>query len=134
MADFEDLAARARDAARRSYSPYSGVRVGCALETDEGVVFDGTNIENASFSVTMCAERVALFKAVSEGARGVKRVFIWSDTGLLLPPCGACLQVLSEWMADGAEVTLLREDGEARTYAFRELLPVDLSGLRNHLK
>jgi len=124
----------AREAARRSYSPYSRVEVGCALETDDGGVYLGANIENASFSLTMCAERVALFKAVSEGARAVRRVVIWSNTGFFLPPCGACLQALSEWVAPNAEVVLVRSDGECRTVPFRELLPMDLKGLQDHLK
>jgi cytidine deaminase len=130
----DDSVGRAREAARRSYSPYSHVEVGCALETDGGALYAGANIENASFSLTMCAERVALFKAVSEGASAVRRVFIWSNTGFFLPPCGACLQVLSEWMTPDGEVVLVRSDGERMTVPFRELFPMDLARLRSHLK
>ncbi len=129
-----DLAQKAKDAASRSYSPYSQVKVGCALETKEGRVFLGCNVENASFSLTLCAERVALFKAVSEGATGVRRVAIWSDTGFLLPPCGACLQVLSEWMEKDGEVILVSEDGQEKSIPFADLLPMDLSGLKEHLR
>ncbi|MFH1278844.1 MAG: cytidine deaminase [Candidatus Eisenbacteria bacterium] len=130
----EELAKAAREAAERSYSPYSNVAVGCALETADGALFTGCNVENASFSLTLCAERVALFKAVSEGHAEVRRAAIWSDTGFFLPPCGACLQVLSEWMAGDGEVILVREDGETKTLSFRDLVPMDLSQLRDHLK
>jgi cytidine deaminase len=130
----DELARRAREAAMRSYSPYSRVEVGCALETESGEVFLGSNVENASFSLTICAERVALFKAVSEGARGVRRVVIWSNTGFFLPPCGACLQVLSEWMDPRGEVMLVRSDGERKAMSFSDLLPMDLARLRDHLR
>ncbi len=132
--EIRELAERARKAADRSYSPYSGIRVGCALETGTGEIFTGCNVENASFSLTLCAERVAVFKMVSEGAAGVKRIAIWSDTGFFLPPCGACLQVLSEWMSNGGEVILVREDGETKVISWHDLLPMDLTNLRDHLK
>lgn len=130
----EDLARKAREAAKKSYSPYSHVEVGCALETTDGDLFTGCNVENASFSLTLCAERVAVFKAISEGGTGVRRAAIWSNTGFFLPPCGACLQVLSEWMDGEGEVILVREDGETKAIRFHDLLPLDLSHLREHLK
>jgi len=130
-----DLAESARKAAEASYSPYSKVRVGCALESDDGRVFTGCNIENASFSLTMCAERVALYKAVSEGAALFRRVAIWSDTGFELVPCGACLGVLSEWMdREKGEVILARRDGSFRSVPFRDFLPMDLADLKRHLR
>ncbi|MBN1825759.1 MAG: cytidine deaminase [Candidatus Eisenbacteria bacterium] len=131
----EELAGRAKEAAERSYSPYSKVRVGCALETTDGRVFTGCNIENASFSLTLCAERVALFKAISEGATGFRRVAIWSDTGFHLVPCGACLGVLAEWVDKSTgEVILAGGEGSIRSVPFREFLPMDLSDLEKHLR
>ena len=131
----EDLAEAARKAAEASYSPYSKVRVGCALEAEDGRLFTGCNIENASFSLTMCAERVALYKAVSEGATGFRRVAIWSDTDFELVPCGACLGVLSEWVdREKGEVILAGADGSFRSVPFREFLPMDLSDLKRHLR
>jgi len=132
--DMEELARKAREAASHSYAPYSGVQVGAALETDTGAIYEGCNVENASFSLTLCAERVAIFKAVSDGAKSFRRIAIWSNTGFFLPPCGACLQVLSEWLPNGADVFLVREDMEIEARQFRDLLPVDLDNLRNHLK
>jgi len=128
----EELARLARTAGERSYSPYSKVKVGCALEADDDTVFLGCNVENASFSMTLCAERTALFKGVSEGLRRVRRLAIWSDTGIFLYPCGACLQVLSEWMEDG-DVILVRDDGETKTVRFHDLIPHNLSDLKDRL-
>lgn len=131
----EELAGRAKDAAERSYSPYSGVRVGCALEATDGRIFTGCNIENASFSLTMCAERVALYNAVAGGAAGFTRVAIWSDTGFELVPCGACLGVLSEWVdREKGEVILTGPENSIRTVPFREFLPMDLDDLKRHLR
>ena len=129
----DSLAKRAGEAGKRSYSPYSKVAVGCALEAEDGTVYTGCNVENASFGLTVCAERTAVLKGVSEGMRGVRRLAIWSDTGLFLHPCGACLQVLAEWMEDG-DVILVREDGETRTLRFKDLLPNNLSDLKKHLR
>ncbi len=128
----EELARVAREAGQYSYSPYSKVKVGCALEANDGTIFTGCNVENASFSLTICAERTAIFKGVSEGLRGVKRVAVWSDTGLFLYPCGACLQVLAEWMEEG-DVILVHKDGATKSVPLSELIPHNLSDLKDHL-
>ncbi len=128
----EELARLAREAGQGSYSPYSKVKVGCALEASDGTIHTGCNIENASFSLTVCAERTALFKGISEGLTRVSRLAVWSNTGLHLYPCGACLQVISEWMDDG-DVILVREDGATKVVQLRELFPHNLSDLRDHL-
>lgn len=95
-------------AAENAYSPYSQVRVGAAVETDQGGVYTGCNVENASYGLTVCAERVAVFGMVADGARALRRVavcVIAPDGGSAEPvPCGACLQCLAEFAADDALV------------------------------
>ena len=126
----ESLAARLKDAAvhasKHSHSPYSGYAVGAALLTEDGAIFGGTNIENASYGATMCAERVALFKAVSEGAQAVVALAVYAGSSLPYP-CGMCLQTLSEFIASNAPV-LLFSDTESREYTFQELFPHPFEG------
>ena len=109
MTDKELFSAAVR-AAKKSYSPYSHFRVGAALVAADGRVFTGCNIENASYSLTVCAERTAVFKAVSEGVREFKAIAIAGsssdDFSKPCPPCGACLQVLSEFCGDDLAVIL----------------------------
>ena len=117
----------AKNAMEHAYAPYSGYKVGAALLCDDGQVFTGCNIENASFSVTACAERTALFKAVSEGCRSFKALavvggkdgccddFAW--------PCGACRQALSEFCGEDFRVILATDDGSVRLATLGELLP-----------
>lgn len=106
----KELFAEAVKAAEKSYSPYSHFRVGAALLTEDGRVFTGCNIENASYSLTICAERTAVFKAVSEGVTKFKAIAVAGsadgDFSKPCPPCGACLQVLSEFCWDGLAVIL----------------------------
>ena len=105
-----ELFAEAVKAAENSYSPYSKFRVGAALLTEDGRVFTGCNIENASYSLTICAERTAVFKAVSEGVTKFKAIAVAGsadeDFSKPCPPCGACLQVLGEFCGDGLAVIL----------------------------
>ncbi|MDO5388320.1 MAG: cytidine deaminase [Clostridia bacterium] len=93
-----EMALKAKEFA---YAPYSGFKVGAALLTDDGIVFLGSNIENASYGATVCAERVAVFKAVSEAKTNIVKIAIASDTEDFTYPCGICRQVLSEFMPDG---------------------------------
>lgn len=95
--DFDALLKLAKEAAERAYSPYSGYRVGAALLCSDGSVFSGCNVENASFSLTICAERNAVFQAVNAGHRDLIGLAIYVDDDLLFPPCGACRQVLFEF-------------------------------------
>ncbi len=129
-----ELASLAKEAATHSYSPFSRVSVGAALEMSDGSIYQGCNIENTSFSLTICAERTAIFKAVSEGVKQIRRVAVWSDTGLHLFPCGACLQVLAEFIEPEGKVILVRKDGDRKVLPFKELLPHDLTDLRDHMK
>lgn len=114
----DDLIKKAREARERSYAPYSHFRVGAALLCTDGSLYTGCNIENASFTATVCAERTALFKAVSEGKRSFAAMAIAGDSPDCFP-CGVCRQALSEFCEDDFEIIL--EDGS--DYTLSELLP-----------
>lgn len=116
------LVEEARAARERSISPFSHFRVGAAVETVDGKIFTGCNIESASFGLTVCAERVAIWKALSEGERHFKRVAIVADTQQLTPPCGTCRQIIWEFARD-ATVTLANLRGDVETDEVRDLLP-----------
>ncbi len=109
-------------ARERSISPFSNFRVGAAVETEDGKVFTGCNIESASFGLTVCAERVAIWKALSEGEKRFKRVAIVADTEQLTPPCGTCRQIIWEFCRD-ATVTLANLRGQVETDDVSDLLP-----------
>lgn len=117
--DLIEAATRARD---RAIAPYSGFKVGAAIEAAEGRVFTGCNIENASFGLTVCAERVALWKALSEGEREFTGIAVISDADTPATPCGACRQVLWEYCGD-IPVTLQTVSGVRHTVRLSELLP-----------
>ena len=106
----------------RSYRPYSHFPVGAALECSDGTVFTGCNIENAAYGLTICAERTAIFKAISEGRRDFKRIVIAGKSEDYCVPCGSCRQVMQEF-APQMEVICLNGKGEAKHFALKELLP-----------
>ena len=116
------LVKAARDARDHAFAPFSRFKVGAAVRTRDGRTFSGCNIENASFSLTLCAERVAIFKALSEGARDFTHVTIVTDAATLTPPCGACRQVLWEF-APHAEVILANVRGRTKRIPLSKLLP-----------
>ncbi|HEV2914590.1 MAG TPA: cytidine deaminase [Pyrinomonadaceae bacterium] len=114
--------AHARRARELSVAPFSNFHVGAAVETEEGKVYIGCNIESASYGLTVCAERVAIWKALSEGERHFKRLAIVADTDALTPPCGTCRQIIWEFCRD-ATVILANLRGATETMQVRDLLP-----------
>jgi cytidine deaminase len=116
------LVEAARAARRFAVAPYSNFAVGAALETADGVVVTGCNVENATYGLTVCAERIALFKALSEGHRRFVRVVVLAGTDSPTPPCGACRQLLWEFCGD-VEVVLANETAVAARHRLAALLP-----------
>ena len=121
--DFRALEVLARKAAKRAYAPYSGFAVGAALLTRRGEIVTGCNVENASYSLGLCAERVAAFKAVSEGLRGFLAVAVAVDAQSPAAPCGACRQVLWELCGD-IWVHMVTLRGRRVTTRLAQLLPL----------
>ena len=113
----------ARRARRHAQAGFSGFKVGAALETHDGTIITGCNVENATYGLTMCAERVAMFKALSEGHRRFRRVAVVADTEAPTPPCGSCRQILWEFGGD-LEVLLANLRRHTGTYRLAELLPL----------
>lgn len=109
-------------AREHSHAAFSKFRVGAALEDESGRIFTGCNVENATYGLTICAERVAVFKAISEGARKFKRIAVAADTAALTPPCGACRQILWEFCGD-VELTLVNLQGKTETFRLKDLFP-----------
>ena len=122
-----DLRAEAKKASTFSHSPYSKAKVGAALLTDDGTLYTGCNIENASYGLTVCAERVALWKALSEGAREFRRIAVVTDSSLPTPPCGACRQLLWEYCGN-ILIQLHSMKGVNAQHKLAELLPFPFEG------
>jgi cytidine deaminase len=119
----DELLAAARAARLHAHAPFSNFQVGAALLAADGRVFTGCNVENATYGLTVCAERVAVWKAVSEGARGFVRVAVVADTARPTPPCGACRQILWEFGGD-LEVVLGDLTSETARLRLADLLPL----------
>lgn len=120
--DPSDLIARARECLERAYAPYSRFRVAAALRDDRGRVFTGVNVENISYGLSMCAERVAIFAAVAAGARRITALAVTSSGADLLSPCGACRQVIAEFAAPDVPV-YCEAAGTPHRWTVAELLP-----------
>lgn len=120
---YKELVDIAADSQWLAYAPYSGFRVGAALECRDGTVFTGCNIENASYGCTLCAEQVAVAKAISMGRRDFVRIAVISDGEDYCMPCGKCRQIINEFSSD-VEFLCANKDGKYVCYNIRDLLPV----------
>ena len=116
----QELRNIALKASTLSHSPYSLAKVGSAVVTEDGTIFSGCNIENSSFGGTVCGERVAIWKAVSEGHKRIKQVYVYTEPGW--PPCGMCLQVMSEFATPDLEVIIGDKNGTVKAVKFKDLL------------
>ena len=124
--DYQELLQQAEKARKFAYAPYSGFCVGAALLTDDDEIYQGCNIENSAYGPSNCAERTAIFKAVSEGKLKFKAIAIVGGMGDQLqfcPPCGVCRQVMSEFCSPDFEIVLMDKDGSPKLFTLKELLP-----------
>ena len=119
--DINELINKAKNAREHSYSPYSRFKVGAALKTNNGMVFTGCNIENSSYGLSICAEREAIFKAISAGERDLDTIAVVTDSNKLITPCGACRQVMWEFSKD-MTVVVANLKGEKKVFKIKELL------------
>ena len=118
----EELIAAARDVRERAYAPYSNFQVGAAVETHEGNIYTGCNVESASYGLTVCAERLAIWKGITRGEKRFGRIAVVVDTEELTPPCGVCRQIIWEFCGD-VPVILSNLNGKTETVRMSELLP-----------
>ena len=129
MLDTNKMIDAAIDAALKAYVPYSNFPVGAALISTDEQIFLGCNIENASFGLTNCAERTAIFKAVSDGVRSFSALYIYGDTEAPISPCGACRQVMREFCQPEMPVYLISKSKEVKKITVEELLPYSFTDL-----
>ena len=116
------LIEKAKRARLEAYAPYSNFKVGAALLTKSGKVYTGANVENSTFGLTVCAERIAVFKAVNKGDKDFAKIAVVADKNQPVPPCGACRQVLSEFVKD-LKIVCANLKGKVDKYTLKELLP-----------
>lgn len=121
--EIKELVKLAIEAREKAYVPYSKFKVGAAIEMEDGSVFTGCNIENASYGATNCAERTAIFKAVSEGHTIMKKIAIVGDMSTYTAPCGICRQVIAEFAAKDIEIVLIKNQDEYIVKTLEEILP-----------
>ena len=122
--DFQTLMNRAKEASQTSYSPFSRFAVGAAVLASSGRIYEGCNVENSSFGLTICAERCAIFKAISEGEKEILAVAIYSPNADSCYPCGACRQVMYEFQGDAEEISVITENlGELEINKLSYFLP-----------
>jgi cytidine deaminase len=122
LSDYDALITAATQSRENAHAAYSNFRVGAALRANSGRIFGGCNVENATYGLTVCAERVAIFKAISEGERGFDAIAVVTDTDTPTPPCGACRQLIWEFCGD-VPVILANLNGKTETIRMRELFP-----------
>jgi cytidine deaminase len=119
----DELIELARQARQHAHAPYSGFQVGAVVECRDGRVFGGCNIENSSYGLTICAERVAIAKAISEGAREFVRLAVIADAHAPIPPCGACRQIIYELCGGETEIVMVNLQGQIESRRAGDLLP-----------
>ncbi|MSU87280.1 cytidine deaminase [Streptococcus dysgalactiae] len=124
-----DLVSLAIDASKHAYVPYSHFPIGAALKTKDGTIYTGCNIENASFGLTNCGERTAIFKAVSDGHKELAEIAIYGETQAPVSPCGACRQVMAEFFEPSSLVTLIAKNGQTLETTVGDLLPYSFTDL-----
>mgnify|MGYP001344752768 CR=1 FL=1 len=128
MITSEELAQKAIEAKSKALPTYSNFHVGAALLTESGKIYLGANIETSSYSLTICAERTAVFQAILDGERKFDSIAIASDAEDFCPPCGACRQVLLDLCGKDLKVILVNQKGELKTFTLSELIPFSFSG------
>ena len=121
----QELRAKAKEASTHAYSPYSKALVGSAILTSDDTIYSGCNVENSSYGGTVCAERVAIFKAVSEKPLRLTKVYVYSKDGW--PPCGMCRQVISEFATPELEIIIGNDQGEETIMKFSDLMPLSFT-------
>ena len=121
--EYKLLLEKAKEAKKLAYVPYSKFKVGAALLTKSGKIYTGCNVENVSFSPTICAERIAIFKAVSEGEKEFEAIAVISDLDRIVHPCGVCRQVMTEFFKPDTAVICADKDGKFDVLKLRELMP-----------
>ncbi|MGT2934743.1 cytidine deaminase [Streptococcus castoreus] len=124
-----DLISLAIEASKHAYVPYSHFPIGAALKTKDGTIYTGCNIENASFGLTNCGERTAIFKAVSDGHKELVEIAIYGETQEPVSPCGACRQVMAEFFESSSTVTLIAKNGQTLKTTVGDLLPYSFTDL-----
>lgn len=124
---YDKILESAEESKNMSYSPYSKFRVGASLLTKDGKIYNGANIENASYGLTICAERAAIFKAVLEGEKNFKAIAISSDSDDYISPCGACRQVLAEFCSPELDVIMMKDLSDYKIVKLKDLLPYSFS-------
>jgi cytidine deaminase len=122
VSEYESIIAAAKSARENAHAAYSNFRVGAGLRATSGRIFGGCNVENATYGLTICAERVAIFKAISEGERGFDAIAVVTDTDALTPPCGACRQIIWEFCGD-VPVILANLKGKVEIIVMKDLFP-----------
>ena len=125
--DLEAMSIAAREASAIAYCPYSEFRVGAAVLTGDGVIIGGCNVENVSYGLSICAERVAIFQAVATGHRRIAALVVYTPTEKPVTPCGACRQVIAEFGIDAA-IACICDGGESITTSLKELLAMPFGG------
>jgi len=121
--DYDFLVKKAIEAKEKAYAPYSGFRVGAAVQLADGRIYTGCNVENSSYGATICAERTAIVKAISEGEAKISAVAVASDSDRLTYPCGICRQVISEFRSGDTKIICSDKNGNYKVYDMNDILP-----------